>query len=1170
MCGARVQRTNGPRSMTQALSRTNVTLSDRYEVDEGDVILNGTQALVRMLLTQRRLDRSRGLRTGMYVSGYPGSPLGGLDLEIARSKKHFDDDFVFQPAVNEELAATAVAGTQLIEQTRGRRVDGVTGFWYGKTPGLDRATDAIRHANTAGTSHLGGAVALVGDDPMSKSSTIPGASESICRSLMMPLFAPSNLAEIVELGLHAVAMSRTTGLWTALKVVSDLADSSAVTTFKDTFDAVPPAPTASRGKSPVLLATNSVKAEADLVTTRWAKVAAYSRNVGLNRAVNDVQHPELVIVSAGGAYSTLRRALIELDASLDDLAAANVRLVQLRMPWPLTAHDAEQLFADAQRVFVIEDKTPFVETQLKELLYGAVDAPVILGKADADGALLLDAFGALTADDIKKALHRVLPGELLPAPATPAVTPDRRALPVPLTVLPARTAFFCSGCPHNISTKAGSDELVGAGIGCHALVMVDPAQARGNILGAPQMGGEGAHWFGIAPFTTDRHFSQNIGDGTFHHSGSLAVRAAVAAGVTMTFKVLYNDAVAMTGGQSASGRLSVPDLARWLELEGVQRVVITTPEPRGYARSSLGPNTTVRHRDDFDEVAADLAKVDGVTVIIHDDRCATEERRMRKRDLLPIVTERVWINERVCEGCGDCGEKSSCLSVAPVETEFGRKTQIHQASCNSDMSCLHGDCPSFVMVDVPDKPVKRKPPKLPVALTPPQPRFDTSDFLIRMPGVGGTGVVTTSAIVQMAAMLDGKYAAGLDQTGLAQKGGPVVSDVRIAHQPIDAGVRASSGSVAVLLGLDPIGAASPTTLETCSPARTIAVVNTGALTTASMAVDTATPPLRREDVRATVDAGTLGDANVYVDALHLSEALFGDHMPANLVLLGAAYQHGCLPVSEQSIMKAIEMNGTGASNNAAAFNWGRALVIDEHTVLEAAGLRPTDPIPVRDASRKMIADASISDAVREVVARLADDLVDYQSTSYAQSFVDSVAEFNRAETRTLGADASDLTAAYARGLHHLMAYKDEYEVARLHLLPSERERIRREFGPNAKASIMLHPPLLRALGLKHKIRLGPWFLPALFVLAHLKRVRGTRLDLFGYAKVRRTERSLIQEYRAAASAAITTVTADNTDDVRTVLDAAFEVRGYEHVKLRNVDRFHETVAAALARLGSAS
>ena len=1151
--------------MTQAPTRTTVTLSDRYEVEEGDVILNGTQALVRMLLTQRRLDRSRGLRTGMYVSGYPGSPLGGLDFEIARSKKHFDDDFVFQPGVNEELAATAVAGTQLIEQTPGRRVDGVTGFWYGKTPGLDRATDAIRHANTAGTSHLGGAIAIIGDDPMSKSSTIPGASESICRSLMLPLFAPSNLAEIVELGLHAVALSRIAGLWTALKVVSDLADSSAVTTFKDAFDAIPPAPTASRGKSPVLLAANSVKAEADLVTTRWAKVAAYSRNVGLNRTVNDVERPQLVVVSSGGAYSTLRRALIELDVSLDDLTAAKIRLVQLRMTWPITAYDAEHLFADSDRVFVIEDKTPFVETQLKELLYGAPDAPTIVGKVDVDGTSLLDAFGALTADNIKTALYRVLPRELL---RTPTVLPDRpRAQPTPLTLLPARTAFFCSGCPHNISTKAGSDELVGAGIGCHALVMVDPAEARGNILGAPQMGGEGAHWFGIAPFTTDRHFSQNIGDGTFHHSGSLAVRAAVAAGVTMTFKVLYNDAVAMTGGQSAAGRLSVPDLSRWLALEGVQRVVITSPDPRTYQRSSLGPNTTVRHRDDFAEAAADLAAVDGVTVIIHDDRCATEERRMRKRDLLPMVTERVWINERVCEGCGDCGEKSSCLSVAPVETEFGRKTQIHQASCNSDMSCLHGDCPSFVMVDVPDKPVKRTPPKLPVILSPPRPRFDTSDFLIRMPGVGGTGVVTTSAIVQMAAMLDGLYAAGLDQTGLAQKGGPVVSDVRIAADPIEAGVRASKGSVAVLLGLDPIGAASPAMLETCSSDRTVAVVNTGALTSASMAVDVSTPPLRTDDVRSAVDAFTVGDANVYVDAVHLAEALFGDHMPANLVLLGAAYQHGCLPVSEQSVMRAIEMNGAGASNNAAAFNWGRALVLDERRVLHAAGLGPIEPTPVRRSSQKMVSDARISDAVRDEVARLADDLVDYQSASYAQAFVDSVAELNQAERRILGANASDLTATYGRGLHHLMAYKDEYEVARLHLLPAERQRIRREFGPNAKASIMLHPPLLRALGLKHKIRLGQWFLPALYLLAHLKRTRGTRLDLFGYANVRRIERSLIQEYRDAATTVATALNADNAGDARTVLGAAFEVRGYEHVKLRNVDRFHETVAAAFGRLG---
>ena len=1158
--------------MTQEITLRKVALEDRYVLDEGEIILSGIQAIVRLLLTQRRLDQRRGLRTGMFVSGYPGSPLGGLDLEIGRSMKHFDADFVFQPGVNEELAATAVAGTQLLEQTPGRRLDGVTGFWYGKTPGLDRATDAIRHANTAGTSHLGGAVALVGDDPMSKSSTIPGASESVCRSLMVPLLAPSTVGEIVELGLHAVALSRATGLWTALKIVSDLADSSAVTKFTDASDQIPEPPTISRGKSPVLLASNSLKAEQDLVTSRWGKVADYCHSTQLNRAVNDLAAPRLVLCAAGGAYSTLRRALLELGLGLDDLTHASVRLVQLRMPWPISADNAVRLFGDSQRVFVLEDKTPFIETQLKELLYGQPEAPAVIGKRASDGTQLLHAYGALQADWIKDALRKVFPAGTLstPMPDTATSEPSTRSTFTPLPVLPSRTAFFCSGCPHNISTKAGSDALVGAGIGCHALVMVDPAAARGNILGAPQMGGEGAHWLGLSPFTDDRHFSQNIGDGTFHHSGSLAIRAAVAANVTMTFRILYNNAVAMTGGQSAAGRLDVPGLSRWLALEGVRRIVITSPDPGSYKASVLGPKTTVRHRDDFDEVAAELAKANGVTAIIHDDRCATEERRMRTRNLLPVVTDRVWINERVCEGCGDCGEKSSCVSVTPVQTEFGRKTQIHQASCNSDMACLKGDCPSFVMVDVHDKPAKRKPPKLPVALTPPAPKFDTSDFLVRMPGVGGTGVVTTSAILQLAAMLDGKYAAGLDQTGLAQKNGPVVSDVRIADEPIEATVRASKESVAVLLGLDPIGAAAPGTLETCDPSRTVAIVNTGALTTASMAVDIKTPGLDVGSVRTTIDKHTQQAANLYVDALHLSEALFANHMPTNMVLLGTAFQHGCIPLSEHSIKRAIEMNRTGAANNTTAFAWGRALVVDETAVMNAAGLAGAKPEPIDSGVIRMVDETGIRQSLRPELSRFTADLVAYQNRAYAYSYLGSVAEIDRRESAALGQEKTKITSAYLRGLHHLMAYKDEYEVARLHLLPAERERIRAAFGADVKVSIMLHPPILRALGRKQKIRLGRWFVPALHLLASSKRFRGTPFDIFGYTNVRRVERSLIREYQSAATTATRLLNPENQDDVMAIVSAASDVRGYEHIKLRNVAEFRRTIDSALARVTSES
>jgi len=1148
--------------MTATLPDRPVTLEDRYTRDEGQVLLNGTQALVRLLLTQRRLDAQRGLRAGMFVSGYPGSPLGGLDTEIARSAKFLDPaGVVFQPAVNEELAATAVAGTQLLSELPGRRVDGVVGFWYGKTPGLDRASDAIRHANVRGTSHLGGAVALIGDDPMCKSSTLPGASEAICRSLLLPLLAPSSVAEIVELGLHAVALSRASGTWVGLKIVSDVADSSATVTFGGEADDVPEPPTVARPKPPVLLAPTSLQAEHDLMTARWDRVKAYSQAANLNRTVFEPTEPRIGIAAAGASYATLSRALTELRIGEAELNGLGIRLVQLRMPWPLSDHDARTLFSDLEQVFVVEDKLPFVETQLKELLYGVAGGPRILGKNDADGGTLLSSYGALDADAVIAALAKLLPAELLTAPVRQrlAELTARPKVPAGLNLLQSRTPFFCSGCPHNISTKARPDQIVGAGIGCHSLAAFDPVGARGNLIGAPQMGGEGAHWIGLAPFTDDKHYTQNVGDGTFHHSGSLAVRAAVAARSDLTFRLLYNDAVAMTGGQVAEGRMDVPSLTRWLAAEGVRQVVVTTAEPATYKSVALDPKASVRHRDDYADVEAELAKVDGVTVIIHDDRCATEERRMRKRNLLPVVTERVWINQRVCEGCGDCGDKSSCLSVVPIDTEFGRKTQIHQASCNSDMSCLKGDCPSFVMVDVGSKPKKRKPPKLPVDLVAPQLRVDSVSYLMRMPGIGGTGVVTVSQILQMAAMIDGKFTAGLDQTGLAQKGGAVVSDVRISDTAIDAGIRASKGSIDVLLGLDPLGAAGPATLAACDASRTVAIVNTGMLATAAMVTDVAVGPGNPDQARSLIDASTRSERNIYLDAQGLSDALFADHMPANLLMLGAAFQAGYLPISEASITQAIELNGSGVAANLAAFSWGRCVVLDPDAVDAAVGRGAPAPAVPSARAVTMVSRAQLSGELGEVLSTRVSDLTDYQSVAYAKRYLDAVRDVMAAEGGVLGHGQHAITDAFARGLHHLMAYKDEYEVARLHLLDAEQQRLSYAFGDVTKVEIMLHPPILRAMGMDRKIRLGRWFRPGLKALRAGKRLRGTAMDPFGAMEVRKVERSLIVEYQAIMADALTKLTEANAEVIRELAAAPDMVRGYEGVKLRNVALYRTRV-----------
>ena len=1160
-------------NMTTSTVLPAVELSDRYTAESGRVLLSGTQALVRLLIAQRRLDQQRGLRTGALVSGYPGSPLGGLDTEIARSSAFLEPlGVVFRPAVNEELAATAIAGTQLIDEVTGRRVDGVTGFWYGKTPGLDRAMDAIRHATISGTTHLGGAVALIGDDPTCKSSTIPGSCESLCRSLHMPLLAPASVHEIVELGLHAVAMSRATGVWTGLKITSDIADASSTVELGGEMATIPEPPTDGRGPAPVLLAPTSVTAEHDLVTNRWERVAEYSTLASLNRLAFDPTDPTTAIVAAGGAYATLQRAMQRLGVGHEELERMGVRVVQLRLPYPITPHDVATLIEPVDRVIVVEDKVAFVETQLKELLYGRPHAPAILGKRDGSGAELFGPRGALSVDDVVAGLSRLLPLDRVTSTGSadePSQLRSRPAL-LGLPVVPSRTPFFCSGCPHNLSTRAPSDALVGAGIGCHALVALAPDSTRGNIIGAPQMGGEGAHWIGLAPFTDDQHFTQNMGDGTFHHSGSLAIRAAVASGANITFKILYNDAVAMTGGQQPEGRLDVPALTRWLGVEGVQKVTVVTPEPHRYGKGSLPADVSVKHRDSMAEAAAELASTSGVTALVYDDQCATEERRLRKRGQLPVVTERVWINQRVCEGCGDCGEQSSCMSVVPVETDFGRKTSIHQASCNSDLSCLKGDCPSFVMIEPRAVRRRRKLPDLPVDLVNPTLQTDSANWLLRMPGVGGTGVVTVSAILQMAAMLDGRHVAGLDQTGLAQKGGAVVSDVRLADAPILSGARASAGSITVLLGLDPIGAADSNTLAACSPELTIAVVNTGMLPTAAMVTDASAGPTSAKAIASRVDAATRAESNFYVDSHALAQALFGDHMPANLLMLGVAFQLGLIPLTEASITRAIELNGTSVANNLAAFRWGRAVAIDRDavmvTVLPQSVEEQINPAATRLVSEVASSGVIQSEGLRDLVVRRASDLIDFQGRRYAEEFVAAVARVAGVETSHLGPGHTDIAETFARGLHKLMAYKDEYEVARLHLLDSERQRLELEFGVGAKAAIMLHPPLLRALGMKNKVRFGGRLRPSLKLLRASRRLRGTSFDPFGRTEIRRVERSLPSEYIEAVTTALNGLTKDNVAQLCALAALPDVVRGYEDIKLGNVRRYRQLVGEHVAAI----
>ncbi len=1144
-----------------------VSLDDKYELEEGRIFLSGVQALVRVPFDQHRADAAAGLRTGTFVSGYQGSPLGTLDKELQRNRRLCEEHALkLQPAVNEELGATAVWGSQLAAGIEGAQVDGVVGYWYGKNPGLDRAADAIRHANICGVGPTSGAVALVGDDPSCKSSTLPSASEQMLASLLLPTLWPGNVQEVLDLGRHAVALSRASGLWTGFKVVTNVAD-AAGTAEVSPDRVVPVLPEVLRaGKpyrhkpNPVMLAPDSLISERNLFDVRLEIARMYSRVNGLNRVTVDGPGAWLGIAAAGKTYADLVQAFSDLGLDDRSLKAAGIRVFKIGMVWPLEEDSVEEWASGLEELLVVEDKLPFLESAIKDVLYGTSEPPRVVGKKDEEGRMLLPAEGELDADLIARAVasRLRLRGVRVESVVGRMEELERaqRAKLVPLPVV--RTPFFCSGCPHNSSTAADPEALVGAGIGCHTMVLLNP-DGKGKITGITQMGGEGAQWIGMSPWVEQEHFVQNLGDGTFHHSGSLAVRASVAAGTNVTYKLFANGTVAMTGAQAIEGGMSVPELTRWFALEGVSRVVVTAEDTSRYDGVTLDPIASLRPRGDLLAVQGELARVPGTTVLIHDQACAAENRRLRKRGRLEEPKQRVVINERVCEGCGDCGVNSSCLSVLPVETEFGRKTAIHQASCNKDFSCLEGDCPSFLTV-VPGEKAEHVVPAAPAGLPEPACVVDPVDFTLRMIGIGGTGVVTVSQVLSMAAHLEGKHSWGLDQTGLSQKGGPVISDVRLSTEPIRGSNKASAAHVDLYLGFDLLGAANPKNLQTASPARTHAVVSTSAVPTGKMVVDTSvTFPELSEAVTA-IDAQT-ADA-FYLDAQALSERLFDDHMPANMVAMGAAFQRGALPVSAASMEAAIRLNGAAVEKNLTAFTWGRACVAAPDAV---AALTPVSaaPAPVGAEARALIARVgapSGSELERLLEVRVP-ELISYQSASYASRYVAFVAF-----VRDTAGDGA-VTEAVARAHFKLLAYKDEYEVARLHLDAAENARLEAEHGEDARIKFHLHPPMLRALGMDSKLELGEWMVPVFKRLAKAKRVRGSRLDPFAKAEVRRVEKALPGEYEAAVRAALAHV-GTAAPLVAELAASPDTIRGYEDIKLRNVAKWRAEVAELQARIAA--
>ncbi|MEM9515483.1 MAG: indolepyruvate ferredoxin oxidoreductase family protein [Actinomycetota bacterium] len=1145
-------------------------LADRFRLEDGTVFLSGVQALARLPVDQLRLDRRLGLTTAAFASGYQGSPLGTYTEELQRAARAVETDdsgnsadlpIVIQPAVNEELAATAVMGSQLAMTLDDARYDGVVGIWYGKGPGLDRSSDAIRHAVFAGTAPHGGVVAVVGDDPAAKSSTVPSSSDATMVDLHMPLLFPGDVQEALDLSRHAVALSRSCGLWSGIKLVTAVADGTGtVDVHPDRIR--PRAPVVEVDGRPFepqpngrLLTPYTLDMEREFAEVRSVLARRYGVDNELNRVTVRTPDDWIGIAACGHTYHEMREALRVLGlGSDDDLRAAGIRLFQLLMPVPLDPQQVIEFGGDLHELVVIEEKNPTLERWIKAAMYDSPHRPKITGRTDPEGLALVPGHGTLDVDRLLEPLHRRLAarlGDRLP-PLEQLLTPERPRIPLAV----ARTPYYCSGCPHNASTRVEPGTLVGGGIGCHAMVaMMDPDRV-GDIVGLTQMGGEGAQWIGIEPFVDRDHLVQNLGDGTFFHSGSLAIRAAVAADIDITYKLLYNGTVAMTGGQDAQGAMTVPEVAAMLLLEGVQRVIVTTDDVSRHA--SMPPGVDVWDRSRLDEAQQVLAEIPGVTVLIHDQACAAELRRARSRGTVETPGFRVVINERVCEGCGDCGDKSNCLSVQPIDTPWGRKTQIHQSSCNFDLSCLQGDCPSFALVAVDNDEIQRRTKAAPPANPPdsiggPRPPLVNPDgFVVRMTGIGGTGVVTVSQIVGTAAMLADLHVRGLDQTGLSQKAGPVVSDLIISADAVGASNHANASGVDAIISFDLLVGASDSNLVGARADRTVVVASTDAVPTGQMVTD---PNLAMPATRALlerVESVSRSADNRYLDAGDLAARLLGATTTANVLLLGAAVQSGALPIPVAAIERAIELNGVAVQTNLRAFRWGRAWIDDPATVRAAAGI----PEPPR------------AETVDELIARLRSHLVDYQSEDYANGFL-TVVERARAAERATGNSSETFTATVARNLHKLMAYKDEYEVARL-LLADEGQRgyaaVAGE-GTSPDVTYLLHPPLLRAMGIDRKLRLQRSAVPALRALRRGKRLRGTLADPFRWAEVRQVERAMIPEYIAAVDRLCARLQADPTTETLAVVTeiAALPdaVRGYEDLKLRRAAAYRSELARRL-------
>ena len=1144
------------------------TLEDRYTVDDGRVIMSGIQALARLPMDQHRADKGRGLHTASLITGYRGSPLGVLDFVLEGIPGLLQEHHIrFIPAVNEELAATAIMGSQTVNLLPEPKYDGVCGIWYGKGPGVDRSGDAFKHANLAGVGQYGGVLALAGDDPSCKSSTIPSHSEVALYDALMPILYPGSAQEILDLGLLGFGLSRFSGLWVGFKIVTDVADEySSVDVGLDRVDIVEPKfrlngvpwrPT----QNPDLLAPYSLQQEREIHDERLDAALAFARANRINEITVPTADAWLGIVAAGKTWYDLRGALREIGLDDDGLERAGIRLLKLGMIFPLEP-DILNEFADGlEEILVIEEKRSFIETFCKELLYGGAHTPRIVGKKDEAGNKLVKADNELDADEIVRILAKRLAGRV-DAPLLERRLNEINRLPDLGTIpIVARSPYFCSGCPHNRSTKVPEGSMAAAGIGCHTLaILMDRKTA-----GVTQMGGEGANWVGAEAFTNIDHIFQNIGDGTFAHSGSLSVRQATAAGANMTYKILYNSAVAMTGGQVADGLMPVPELTHLLYAEGVAKTIVVSADPARFPPDApWAPGAEVWERDRMEEAQLLLRDTPGVTALVYDQECAANLRRKRRRGFAADPTLRIVINEAVCEGCGDCGSVSNCLSVQPVETEFGRKTQIHQSSCNKDYTCLEGNCPAFMSLIPAEQTSAESKPSYRVnqAIAEPERRVNGTANILFM-GIGGTGVVTSNQVLGTAAALDGLHVRSLDQTGLSQKGGPVVSNLKITSEAIDIAPKIGAAAADAFLVFDVLTATAAKNMIRAHPQRSIAIVSTSKVPTGAMVRDTTVEYPEGDHLLELINRGTRAGDNVFFDAIGLAEALFDDHMMANMIVIGAAFQAGTLPMSANAIERAIELNGVKVEDNQHAFRAGRLAVADsawlENLEIKRAGAVEVEAEP-SPAARRLIYEVGASGELKRLLEIRVPELIAFQNEAYAKRYVEDVKRVIDAE-QAVCPGVTDLSEAFARYLFKLMAYKDEYEVARLSLKREVQATLTEQFGERARLHYHLQPPFLKALGLKRKIKVGRWFDLVYRGLHQLRFLRGTPFDLFGYDRVRRTERDLIVQYRQLVFDALESLSAENYAQAVKLAELPDMIRGYDEVKLGNVERFQDAVRA---------